>query len=254
MASNRERRLHGGRSYDTLDRAGQSLSAFGEQLNSTMGRSLQASLRTANQALAEWSQEFQQGIGIAEQALAAFQSTAQQVLAGYSAAIGTSIADSLVYGSSIQTAMDRALKAVTANIAGQAATQAIYSTALGFLRLAEWDLAAAANAFEAAAVFASVAGMAGVAGASLPSGPSVPGAVQAGASASPSRPISPAASAGSSSYATAQGVAGGRVQVMVMGEAQAAAWLTRVINTGVKYHDLELTATRSKKPTYSPGH
>lgn len=230
-----------------IERTRAAVHAFGDDLNSTLGRALETSLRTANQALGDWAQNFQGGMTVAQRALAVFDSASQAALAGYSRAIGTSIADSFVYGTSIQAAMEKALKAVTASLAGQAATQAVYSTALGFLRLAEWDFAAAASAFEAAGMFAAVTGLAGIAGASIPT-PPPPSQQFAGGqpSAAAPAPFAPG-------YAAGQPTPSSRVQVLVMGEAQAATWLTQIINEGVKHRDLELTATRSKRPTYSPG-
>jgi len=232
-----------------LERTRAAVRAFGNEINTTLGQGLEQSLRTANQALGEWAKNFRGGMSVSQQALTVFQSVSQEALAGYSRAIGTSIADSLVYGTSIQAAMEKALKAVTANLAGQAATQAIYSTALGFLRLAEWDFAAATSAFEAAGVFASVTGLAGAVGANIP-GPKI--SSQTLGDAAPHAP-QPSPFSFDSSSSTSRQSPSSRVQVIVMGETQAAAWLTKVINHGVKYQDLELTATRSKRPTYSTG-
>lgn len=226
-----------------IDQTRTALHAFKEELDATLGRAFQTNVRAADQVLGEWAQTFRSGISIAQGALAVFQSVSQEALSGYSRALGVSIADSLVYGTSIQAAMEKALKAVTANIAGQAATQAVYSTALGFLRLAEFDLAAAASAFEAAGVFASVAGAAGIVGANIPT-PHRSSQLEtsAGGHVPPFPPV----------YAAPyQQNPSSPVQVIVMGEAQAAAWLTKIINDGVKHQDLELTATRSKKSTYS---
>jgi hypothetical protein len=66
-------------------------------------------------------------------------------------------------------AMASALKATLASLSAEAYVQAIKATALGFLRLAEYDFPAAAQAFESAGLWAAVGTAAGVAGRAVPS-------------------------------------------------------------------------------------
>jgi hypothetical protein len=87
----------------------------------------------------------------------------------FSSAMGTSVAQAVVYGNSIGAAMEKALKATLASIAARALVHAIYETAVGFAELF-FNPAAAAAAFESAAVFYAVAGAAGAAGAGIPGG------------------------------------------------------------------------------------
>jgi hypothetical protein len=58
-------------------------------------------------------------------------------------------------------AMKAMIAAELAAISASALVNAIYATAIGFLRLAMWDFSGAANAFVAAATFAAVAAIAG---------------------------------------------------------------------------------------------
>ncbi len=85
----------------------------------------------------------------------------------FSSAMGTSVAQAIVYGSSIGAAMEKALKATLASIAAQALVHAIYETAVGFAELF-WNPPAATAAFESAALFYAVAGAAGGLGAAIP--------------------------------------------------------------------------------------
>jgi hypothetical protein len=73
-------------------------------------------------------------------------------------AVGKAIESWALYGGSIKEALKKALAAELAHIAAVATINAIYATALGFLRLAQWDFAGAANAFISAAIWASIAG------------------------------------------------------------------------------------------------
>jgi hypothetical protein len=73
-------------------------------------------------------------------------------------ATGQAIAQWALYGGSVGEALKMALAAELAHIAGVATVNALYATALGFLRLAQWDFAAAGNAFVSAGMWAALAG------------------------------------------------------------------------------------------------
>jgi hypothetical protein len=73
------------------------------------------------------------------------------------AAVGDAIAQWALYGGSIAQALKQALAAELAHIAAVATVRALYSTAYGFMRLAEHDWAGAAHAFTAAALWAALA-------------------------------------------------------------------------------------------------
>lgn len=72
-------------------------------------------------------------------------------------AVGSSVAAWALYGDSIGQSLKKALAAQLAHIAAVAVVNALYATALGFLRLAQWDFAGATNAFISAGIWAAVA-------------------------------------------------------------------------------------------------
>ncbi|HLI33408.1 MAG TPA: phage tail tape measure protein [Terriglobia bacterium] len=169
-------------------------------------------------------------------------------------AMGANIAQAIVYGASIKEAMERALKATLESIAAKAIVQAIYSTALGFLLLAEMNFSGAAQAFEAATVFGLVGGAAAAVGAAVPGGNSSVQRYQADRVAANAPQGPPQMSSGMAGITAAQQQQispQGRVTVMVMGESNAAQWLTQTINKGVQQQGLQLQTTRSKMPTYA---
>jgi hypothetical protein len=98
-----------------------------------------------------------------------FRNLSLNALNAFEQAMGSSIAMALVYEKSIGAAMASALKATLASLSAEAYVQAIKATALGFLRLAEYDFPAAAQAFESAGLWAAVGTAAGVAGRAVPS-------------------------------------------------------------------------------------
>ena len=73
-------------------------------------------------------------------------------------AVEQSVAAWALYGDSIGQSLRKALAAQLAHIAGVATVNALFATALGFLRLAQWDFAGAANAFLSAGLWAALAG------------------------------------------------------------------------------------------------
>lgn len=81
-----------------------------------------------------------------------------------SGAIAQTVQEWVLYGETGPAVMRKILASALATIAAEAAVQAIYATALGFLRLAQWDFTGAANAFTSAAIWASIAGVAAIAG------------------------------------------------------------------------------------------
>jgi hypothetical protein len=98
-----------------------------------------------------------------------FRSLGMNALNEFENAMGSSIAQAIVYEKSIGAAMASALKATLASLSAEALVQAIKATALGFLRLAEHDYAAASQAFTSAGIWATVGGVAAIAGRALPS-------------------------------------------------------------------------------------
>lgn len=192
--------------------------------------------------------------------------TANQISLQFSDAMGKNIAQAIIFGGSIDAAMEKALKATIASIAAKAIVNALYSTALGFLLLAEMDYPGAASAFEAAAAFGLVGGAAAAIGAAIPGG----------ASGRQGRNASPRYEAGGgsgghhsgsgsgageewnygamSSMALASGAQGaaqpsGALTVAIMGDEQAGQWLATTLNRGVTQQGVQLTSSSSQRGT-----
>ncbi len=89
------------------------------------------------------------------------------IFTNMTSAVGSAIEAWALYGDSIGAALKKALAAELAHVAGVAAINAIYSTALGFMRLAQWDFAGATNAFISAGLWAALAGGAALAARAL---------------------------------------------------------------------------------------
>lgn len=87
-----------------------------------------------------------------------------------SGAVESSIATWALYGDSIGDALKKALAAELAHIAGVATVNALFATALGFLRLAQHDFVAAGQAFVSAGLWAALAAGTGLAARALSGG------------------------------------------------------------------------------------
>jgi hypothetical protein len=204
---------------------------------------LRQQLRTADEGLGSWAQGFSQHISTAQTAMVGFQNTTEQAFTGLSQGMTKHIANTALYSQSVSDAMTKALKSTLTAITSEAIVRAIYNTALGFYFLAVQAYDQAAQAFEAAAVFGSVAGVAGAVSQAVPTPSSGSASKGQTAAAASKRATSQPAASASPSAATP----GGNLTVMVVGESQAAAWLTQVINTGVEQHDLRLVASQTKR-------
>ena len=82
----------------------------------------------------------------------------------FDSALGTSIANAIIWQKSIGEAFAKAAVQAITSIAQESLVRAIYSPALGFYLLAIQDYAGAAAAFEAAAMYGAVGGAAALAG------------------------------------------------------------------------------------------
>lgn len=124
-----------------------------------------------------------------------------------------------------------------------AIVRALEETAEGIAALARFQLHEAALHFLSAAKFGAISAVeiAPLVGGDQGSvrGPGRESS-RASGSSSPIAPITLGA-------ASAASPPGGNVTVMVMGEPQAAAWLTRVINNGVVQQDMMLVASHTKR-------
>jgi hypothetical protein len=202
-------------------------------------------LSGANESMQSWAQQFTQNITLAQTAMTGFQGSTEKAFNSLSQGMTKHIRNTSVYAQSVGDAMEKALKSTLTAITSEAVVRAIYNTGLGFYFLAVQAYDQATQAFEAAAVFGSVAGVAGAVGEAV-SG-------SAGGSAGASVTTRTSSSTRSKTTTSQTSTAGtsttpsGNLTVMVVGESQAASWLTRVINTGVEQHDLRLVASHTKR-------
>lgn len=120
--------------------------------------------------LAQWGQSLRAQMSMAGVALSVFGNLAGNSMDKFAMAMGRNIQATETFGSSVAIAMEKATKATVKSIADKALVHAIYATALGFLRLAEFDFPAAAEAFEAAAMFGATGAATAAIGAAIPGG------------------------------------------------------------------------------------
>jgi hypothetical protein len=222
--------------------AGRLIQSLSSKNAQRLSGTLEAQLRTAQEGLGHWTENFTQQLNVAQASMNSFKTTSEAMFGGLGDGMTKSISNATTYSKSIGEAMDRTLKSTLTSITREALVRALYNTGLGFYFLAVQAYGQAAQAFEAAATFGSIAGAAGaLAGA-------IPGGASASSSAKSSKNAKSSGSASSSSGAsTPASAASGNLTVMVVGEAQAATWLTRVISTGVENYDLKLVASHTKR-------
>jgi hypothetical protein len=203
------------------------------------------SIRGNEKLLREWMQAFNQAILMVRVAIESLNEDLQHFFVNYSDAMAQNITQAVVYRKSIGEAMAEATKAALAQLAAEAYVQAIYATALGFLRLAMWDFSGAAAAFEAAAIFATVGTAAALAGRAIPSsqnGGKAGGAGEAGGGAG--------GPGGTSGGTAAAGGSAGTVIININGHVVGRTGieeLTDMINEAVQDRDVRLIATATRQ-------
>ncbi len=116
------------------------------------------------QLMQQWAMSTNQSLLMVQVTLETLQEQAKKTFDGIVQGMGSSIAQAFITQKSIGAAMRAVLESTLESIAGQAAVQAIYASALGFLDLAEQDYPGATAAFTSAAIFGSVAAAAAVTG------------------------------------------------------------------------------------------
>ena len=217
------------------------MGALSTQDAQSLQSQLNQQLEIANQGMSNWARNFTRYISTAETALTGFQRSTDSTFTSFAQGMTKSEERSSRYASTVSDAMAKSLRSILSSISSESVVRALYNSGLGFYYMAVQAYSQAAQAFEAAAIFGSIAGVARSLDGAISGGSSV-------SSGSASRSTSPTTSyAPTSSASTASSKSGGNVTVMVMGEPQAAAWLTRVINTGVEKYDLRLTASHTKR-------
>lgn len=199
-------------------------------------------IQNDQELLREWSESADQAMLMVRVAAEGTEQIMQRGFHSFAQGMGSAIASAIVYKNSIGEAMRSAAAASLQSIAAEALIQAIYSTGLGFVRLAQHDYPAASSAFTAAAIFGSVGVAAAVAGRAI--APPQKGA-QAGAADS-------AGVSGSASGTSAQDAqeAQPRVTVIVNGHVVGPSGieeLTEMINDAVLGRDVQLFSTASKQ-------
>ncbi|HLW79356.1 MAG TPA: hypothetical protein VKU44_07130 [Terriglobia bacterium] len=217
--------------------AGRLIQALSSGSAQSLNASLDQQLNAARQGLQSWTQNLTEQLGLAQASMNNFKTTSDTMFTGLATGMTRTISNAQTYSKSIGDAVDRALKSTLTAITSEAVVRALYNTGLGFYFLAVQAYDQAAQAFEAAAVFGSIAGAAAAAASAVPGGSA--SGKSAGAKSSSSK---------SSSAASPAGTVSGNVTVMVVGEPQAASWLTSVINNGVQNYDLKLVASHTKRP------
>jgi hypothetical protein len=202
-------------------------------------------IRGNEELLQEWATSANQSLLMVRVAGEAVTESLQRGFGNFSKAMGANIAQAIVYKTSIGEAMRAAAASALESIAAESIVQAIYATALGFLRLAHHDYPGAASAFTAAAIFGSVGAVAAVAGRAI-----APKQAGAGASGTDSGSTASGGAADSSSGSGSSG--GPRVQVIVNGHIVGASGieeLTDMINEAVQGRDVRLVATQVRQET-----
>jgi hypothetical protein len=186
---------------------------------------------------------------------------ANAVVKKFGEAIARNIVQASTYGRSIGEAARAAAKATVESIAAKAVVEAIYSTALGFLYLAEFDFSAAAQAFEAAAIFAAVGGAAAAVGAVVPAGTRTRESYGArgsgrggyyGSEGQPAMGYEATGPGGGISAALAPGAQpaaqpSGGLTVAIMGNEEAGQWLATTLNKAVTQQGVQLVSSSSQR-------
>lgn len=235
-----------------LQKAIQTRGAFAGENLSPLGQSLSqfnAHLKSAGQMAGVATQPFTQLQFHVAQLKQAFDVTGLS-LDNFSKGMGKNIAQAIVYGDNIGKAMEKALKATVASIAGQALVQAIYQTALGVADLAIGDFADATLHFESAAIFGAVGGAAAAIGAAIPGG----GAGKGSRSSAGSGAGSSSAATGNGygpNNALAQGSRApqypqGGLTVAIMGNEEAGNWLATTLNKAVEQNGTRLVSSHTQ--------
>jgi hypothetical protein len=193
----------------------------------------------------QWATSSNQSLMLVKVSLENLKEMGQHAFEQMAQGMGAGIANALVYSKSVGAAMEAVLKSTLESLAAQAFTQAIYSTALGFMDLAEDNPVGAAAAFEAAAMFGLVGAAAGIAGRAIPGGGGGAGS-GSGSSGSSGSGGERGASTGMTAAPTNTGP---HVVVNVAGHVFGVSGvqeLASAINDAVLNRDVTLTATNTK--------
>jgi hypothetical protein len=195
--------------------------------------------------LREWAYSADQSLMMVRVAAESLREMAVKTFGQFAQAMGQNIAQAIVYKKSIGEAMRAAAAETMAAIAAESFVQAIYATAIGFIRLAQHDYVAAGQAFQAAGIFAGVGVAAAVAGRAI-----APKQAGAGAAGGAGEGVSGGGSAAGASEA--QETRGPRVQIIINGHIvgrQGIEEMMQMMNEAVRDRDVSLVASGVKNNT-----
>lgn len=183
-------------------------------------------------------------VNLVSVAFEAMGESATRAFGSMARGMGQNIAEAAFYQKSIGAAIHAGVSAALEGLAAECYAMAIYSTALGFLRLAQFLHGSAAQAFQAAALFSAGAIATTIIGRAIGSSQSA----TSGAAASSAATSGSAASTSESSAAS--GSTRPYIQINIAGHIVGRAGieeLTEIINEAVKDRDVRLIATQVKQ-------
>jgi hypothetical protein len=211
------------------------------------GSKFASGLKNNEDLMKQWATSSNQSLMLVKVSLENLKEMGQHAFEQMAQGMGAGIANALVYSKSVGAAMEAVLKSTLESLAAQAFTQAIYSTALGFMDLAQDNPVGAAAAFEAAAMFGLVGAAAGIAGRAIPGGGGGSGGGSGSSGSSGSGSSDKGAATGFTTAPTTN--AGPHVVVNVAGHVFGVSGvqeLASAINDAVLNRDVTLTATNTK--------
>lgn len=216
------------------------------------GAKFAETIRGNEALLKQWQTSTNQAAMMVKVTLEGLKEAGQQTFEGMAQGMGANIASAIVYQKSLGEAMRAAVASTLESLAARAMTYAIYSTALGFLRLAEWDPVGADAAFTSAAIWASVGAASAVAGRYAAGKQASGGGASAGGGTGPGATENAAAGKDMQAGAvpaTAAAAGGSHVTVNVWGHVVGTSGvgeLCDMLNDAVLNSDHTLTATNTK--------
>lgn len=201
-------------------------------------------IRNNEQLMREWAESANQSLLMVRVAVTGTRDILQAGFATFATGLAANVSQAIIYSRSIGEAFRAATAAALQQIAAEAAVRAIYSAAIGFIRLAMGDVAGAAAAFKAAALFGAVSGAAMAGGRALAPRSESVGAVTGSSAGGQSSGRAADASGGSG------GSGGTTVSVIVNGPVlglSGVEQLAEIINEAVVGRDVRLIATQVKQ-------
>ena len=177
----------------------------------------------------------------------------EQSFTQFDSALGSNIANAIIWQKSIGAAFSKAAVQAITSIAQESLVRAIYSSALGFYLLAVQDYTGAAAAFESAAMYGAVGGAAALAGRAIatPGGSGARGVTTIGRSQDRTNN---SGNSGSPQNVSGNSVAPNPVQIIFQGPVYGGQAgideLVRHISQAVTERDVNLVAyTVVRQPT-----